>query len=125
MILRKETYAIPEKSASFCFHCCYLSIYRLSRFRCSLIGFLVPEAKRRNVVEATESRAIDANCSDSVMGFERFEIVLENRNGIFYPGQTVIGTVHVSNTKSETIKGKFYCIVLICEKTTLNYECIK
>ncbi|XP_032792610.2 arrestin domain-containing protein 3 [Daphnia magna] len=39
------------------------------------------------------------------MGFERFEIVLENRNGIFYPGQTIIGTVNVSNNKSETIKG--------------------
>ncbi|XP_057379789.1 arrestin domain-containing protein 3-like [Daphnia carinata] len=39
------------------------------------------------------------------MGFERFEIVLENRNGIFYPGQTIIGVVHVSNAKSETIRG--------------------
>jgi sporulation-control protein spo0M len=40
------------------------------------------------------------------MGFGRFEIVIENRNGIFYPGQSVNGTVHVTNSKVESLKGK-------------------
>ncbi len=40
------------------------------------------------------------------MGFGRFEIVIENRNGIFYPGQSVMGTVHVTNRKVESLKGK-------------------
>jgi sporulation-control protein spo0M len=39
------------------------------------------------------------------MGFGRFEIVIENRNGIFYPGQSVNGTVHVTNSKVESLKG--------------------
>jgi hypothetical protein len=39
------------------------------------------------------------------MGFGRFEIVLENRNGIFYPGQTVIGTVYITTSKTESLKG--------------------
>lgn len=40
------------------------------------------------------------------MVFERFSIVLENVEGIFYPGQTVIGTVHITNSKAESLKGK-------------------
>ncbi len=51
----------------------------------------------------------------TVMGFGRFEIVLENRNGIFYPGQTVIGTVYITTSKTESLKGKIKHYFKKCE----------
>ena len=51
------------------------------------------------------------------MGFERFSITLTNPSGIYNPGQTVVGTVDITNTKTESLKGKnqlirFGCIYL-------------
>ena len=41
------------------------------------------------------------------MGFARFAITLENRSGVFNPGQTIVGCVHVTNNKPESITGMF------------------
>lgn len=40
------------------------------------------------------------------MGFENFSIKLVNYTGFFSPGQTLVGTVHITNTKVENFTGK-------------------
>lgn len=40
------------------------------------------------------------------MAFDTFEIVLDNANAVYLPGQNVSGTVRVHNRKNQKISGR-------------------
>lgn len=40
------------------------------------------------------------------MGFQELDIVLNNPSGIYSAGQSLAGTVHISNNKAQKISGE-------------------